>query len=50
MVPLLRERETDLGQYLFSRSRLAERAPARDALPASLFRNYAAERLVDDAR
>ena len=50
MVPLLERRAHDLGQYLFSRSRMTETAPPLDALPAELFRNYPASRMVESGR
>lgn len=50
VVPLLRRREGDLGQYLFTRSRATEPAPPLDALPSSLFRNYPAARTVEFPR
>lgn len=50
IVPLLQRRAPDLGQYLFTRSTMTDRAPAPDALPSNLFRNYPAERIVDSGR
>ena len=49
-VPMLRAREVDLGQYLFTRSRMTGPAPRLDALPANLFRNYPADRIVESGR
>ena len=49
MVPLLRRRDADLGQYLFTRSRVGDAAPKRESLPSDLFRNYPAERIVESA-
>lgn len=50
LVPLLQRRAPDLGQYLFTRSRMTERAPALDSLPSNLFRNYPADRIVESGQ
>jgi SAM-dependent methyltransferase len=44
VIPLVRNRPTDLGQYLFSRS--ASSRPAQAGRPSWLFRSYPAEELV----
>lgn len=50
MVPLLKRRAPDLGQYLFTRSRMTDTAPDLDALPTDRFRNYPAARMVESGR
>jgi hypothetical protein len=47
LAPLLQDRRSDLGAYLFVRAR-ATGAP-RDGLPSFLFRSWPSDVLVDDA-